>query len=272
MTRFRIPLILCLALCGGGCGGHYTLTAGDALGPVGGQTPVVVRLQRNDFFVLDLAVKEALMRFRVAGEPERAAYTDKLGYAGTTVEAPSEPGRHPLRIEHQDVEGQEVQQETSLYAWDPSRAAVAVDADCLPKAGSDAELTAGSAIRKVAESAYVVYLTREPAGDHRRMHERMEAAGYPDGPILLWQRERWHIVRDGPLGMPRVIVESRLVSQLPDLREMFPNIRAGLCRTKLAAKAFASVGVQPVVIGADVGETMEAVHRDSWQDLAERGI
>ena len=86
MQRPWIVIIAGMLSCGG-CGGYYTLTAGDHLAAVGQDTPVVVRLQRNDFFFLNLGAKDAVMRFRIGEGVERAAYTDKLGYAGTTVAA-----------------------------------------------------------------------------------------------------------------------------------------------------------------------------------------
>ena len=73
----RLVLLLSLLSAVGGCGGQYTLTVGDHVGPLGQDAAVVVRLQRNDFFVLSLPVKEAAIRFVSPDGRERAAYTDQ---------------------------------------------------------------------------------------------------------------------------------------------------------------------------------------------------
>jgi len=264
------PILLLAAIVLNGCGGHYTLTVGDHVGAIGRDAPVVARLQRNDFFVLDLAVKEALMRFRVGDGTERGAYTDKLGYAGTTVASPSAPGRYPLTVDHGDFEGEEVHAEAMMFVWDPARTVVAVDADSLPVAWDARADHARAALKRLAEDANILYLTREALHSHAAIHNKLAAAGYPDGPVLLWQRQRWHIVRGGRYKLPRVVVESRLVSQLPELRKMFPKLSIGLCTSKIAARAFAAAGMQAVVIGRADVNVPKAIHRESWADLGRR--
>jgi len=264
-------ILLLTAIVLNGCGGHYTLTVGDHVGAVNQDAPVVVRLQRNDFFVLNLAVKDALMRFRVGDGAQRGAYTDKLGYAGTTVLSPSKPGRYPLIVDHGDSEGEEVRGEAMMFVWDPARAVVAVDADSLPVAWDEQADSAQAALKRLAENANILYLTREDLRSHGAIHDKLAAARYPDGPVLLWRRQRWHIVRGGRYKLPRVVVESRLVSQLPDLRKMFPKLSTGVGASKIAARAFAAAGMQPVVVGANV-DVPKAVHRESWADLAKRAI
>jgi len=255
----------------GGCGGHYILTATDTLAPAGGEAPVVCRLQRNDFFVLALTVDKALVRYSINGGPMRGVYTDDLGYAGTTVPVPDEPGRYRLLIEHTDSEtGDEAAVEKPLYVWDASKPAVAVDLDCLPWLWPAAFPHARTALQKVAGDANVLYLTRRQPSRHERAHARLRAAGFPDGPILMWQRERWHIVR-GKYRIPRIVVESRLVNQLPLIKETFPNLKTGVCDSSLAAKAFADAGMDVVVIGGVEAKAGNVIRRESWKDLAEKG-
>jgi len=265
-------LVLYFPLALGGCGGAYTLTAGDHLAVAGQEAPVVVRLQRNDFFVLDLAVKNALMRFRAPDGRQRAAYTDKQGYAATTVPAPPKPGRYVLRVDHTDLEGQEVSAAAALFVWDGGRPGIAVAADDLPWGRSRQADAARAALHKLAERANLAYMTRRPLREHVVMRLKLMVEGYPDGPILLWQRQRWHVVRQGRFRAPRVVVESRLVSQLSELRKMFPGLSVGICASRIAAKAFASAGMRPIVIGPAAAAPAGATGRTSWSDLAEKGI
>jgi len=267
-----LPLVFCPLA--GGCGGQYILTVPDQLARAGGETPTVVRLQRNDFFVLAPPLKEAAMSFRVADGPERAAYTDKLGYAAAAVPVPKQPGRYTMRVVHLDSRyGDEPAAEGAVYVWDPNRPVVAVDMDCLPGLPLGSSRHAARALRRLAAAANVLYLTRRSAKHHAAAHEALTKAGYPAGPILAWRRQRWHIVREGRFRLPRIIVESRLVSQLPEVRRMFPGLSTGLCDSALAARAYAAAGMKVVMIGtapADVGGAIR--RRNSWADLADRGL
>ncbi|HUS92286.1 MAG TPA: hypothetical protein VM695_10575 [Phycisphaerae bacterium] len=255
-----------------GCGGDYILTVPDQVAPAGGETVTVVRLQRNDFFVLAPAVEEAAMRFRIGDGPLRAAYTDNLGYAAAAVSVPEKPGRHTMTVAHLDMQGDEAERDCDVYVWDPSRPVVAVDMDCLPGLWLGSSEDAAKALRHLVVGANLLYLTRQSVRHHRAAHETLTKAGYPVGPILTWQREHWHIVRDGPYKLPRVVVEGRLVSQLPEVRKVFPHLATGVCDSALAAKAFAEAGLSVVMVGkaaADV--STELRRRESWSDLAAQG-
>jgi hypothetical protein len=231
-----------------GCSGEYRVTAPDAVAPAGGEAPVVVRMQRNDFFVLYLAVEQVPVRLRVDDVQQRFAYTDKFGYAGTLVPVPDQPGRYPLDIYHQDSdEGDEVYADGRVYVWDPNRPAVAVDLDSLPLDGGQGK-AAAAALKQWNTAAHLAYFTRAPAGEHDRLHDELEAAGFPDGPILLWKREYWHITR-GTWNIPKIVVESRLVSQLGELRRMFPSLDTGLAGSPLGVKTFTEAGLRTIVVG-----------------------
>lgn len=267
--------LLCTAALTGGCGGQYILTVPDQLAPAGGEATTVVRLQRNDFFVLAPATKDALMQFRIAGGPLRAAYTDKFGYAGTTVPVPAEPGRYRLVVSHLDIYGDEVTAERPAYVWKADRPAIAVDMDCLPGLWLGDAKSAAVALRRLADGANVLYLTRRSTRRHPGAHKRLRNAGYPDGPILLWRRERWHIVREKWRGVPivRVVVESRLVGQLPEVRKTFPGLTVGICNSQLAASAFSAAGLRCVVVGApSVKAKTQLTHRKSWAQLGTDGL
>lgn len=265
---FVMPL---LAVWAGGCGGYYTMTVGDFVGPIEEESPVVARLQRNDFFVLNLAVRNQLLRFRVADGQERAAYTDQIGYAGTTLPAPTEPGRYVLNVDLLDNEGEELHRQAFFYAWKADWPIVAVDADGLPGMGASDAPAAAEALQKIALQANLVYFTRRAVGLHEGMHGTLERRGYPDGPILLWQREYWHLTRDNRLKMPRIIVESRLVSQLSRLKESFPKLQQGIATSKLAVRSMTTAGLNVITVGPHIKGDAEN-HRDSWNDLEQRGL
>ncbi|MCK4601950.1 MAG: hypothetical protein KAU28_05760, partial [Phycisphaerae bacterium] len=88
---------------------------------------------------------------------------------------------------------------------------------------------------------------------------------------LLWQRQRWHITRKGRFGLPRIVVESKLVSRLPHLREDFPTMLAGICNSQLAAKTFAEAGMRVIAVGSPAVKAPDVTHRKSWSELAAVG-
>ena len=273
MTRF----VLALCLVGGlllscGCGGDYILTVPDMVAPAGGEGMAVVRLQRADFMFVPTPVKDALIQLQVDDEPRRGAYTDALGYAGTSLTAPVKPGRYKLKASHSDNWGDEVQAESNAYVWDPRAQAVAVDLDCLPGMALGFSKQSSLALGRAAKGANILYLTRRRASLHAKLHTELAKAGYPDGPILEWQRQYWRIVRDGKYyNMPRLVFESRMVSQLPDLRAMLPGLTVGICEDSLAAKAFAESNMRVVIVGSAQVEAKDVVRRASWSELAEKG-
>lgn len=265
----RLAGIAILAGVVGGCGGHYILTVPDQVAPAGGKVTPVVRLQRNDFFVLDLAVEGAPLQFRLAAGPMQAAYTDKLGYAAVHLDVPAASGRHMLSIDLQDADGEELAGTASVHVWPADKPVLAVDLDCLPYPGHDDADAAAAALRRLVGDGHVLYFTRDAVGRHERLHGLLEICNYPDGPVLLWQRQRWHIVRESWYKV-RVVVESRLVSQLGELRKTFPLLRAGVCDSALAARAFAAAGLRCILVkpGLKLGAT-DVAREASWSELAE---
>jgi len=266
-------IVLACVLPAGGCGGDYLLTAPDMIAPAGGEGVAVVRLRRTEVFTIPMPVENAAMRMQISGKIERGAYTDKLGYAGTTLPAPDAPGQYELKISHMDAWGDEVEAKTRAFVWDPNAPCVAVDLDCLPGLTLGFSKQSAMALERAAAGANIIYLTRSSASSHDRLHEKLARAGYPEGPVLEWQRQYWHIVRDKKYyNMPRVVVESRLVSQLPDLRLMLPGLTMGVCDSYLAAKAFAEAGMKVVVVGGPERiEGGNVVRRANWTELAEKG-
>jgi len=294
--RRGLPLLMA-AFLAQGCGGYYILTVPDQVAPAGGEAVAVARLQRSEFLFIAGPAREAAIRFQVADCPERGAYTDKIGYAGATVPAPAQPGRYEMTVSHLDFEGEEISATVPLYVWDPGKPVAAVDLDCLPRtsggfwaatqaawsrmslgmissppSGREAVAAARRALGRIAGGSNVLYLTRQNVADHAGLHDWLTTEGYPQGPILLWQRRRWHIVRKGRFSLPQVVIESRLVSQLDELRKTFARMSLGISTTALACRSFAEAGLRCVVIGDAKVPATNVLRFASWQALAEKGL
>lgn len=265
----RIATVLAAAAVSGGCGGQFVFSAGDQIAPAGGEAHVVVRLQRNDFIVLAPPVEEAPMRFRVGDGPLRGAYTDDLGYAAAAVPVPDRPGEYTLAIDHLNVEGEELHRKATVYVWDPNRPAVAVDADALPPSRTDRARVAAKALSEIAVDANVLYLSRRDVARHGELHEELARQGYPRGPILLWQRRKLHITRK-EWGLPKIRIEEKMVSRLPEIRKRLPGLTVGICASPLAEKAFAAAGLRCVRVIGPSGEPTQRCCR--WEDLQDQAL
>jgi hypothetical protein len=245
-----------LALFGCGCGGEYVLSAPDQVAPAGGEAVAVVRLGRSEIWRLVLPVEKAGIEFRVGEGPSRAAFTDDYGYAAAAVPVPEKPGKYRMTIAHKDREGDTAAAEAPVYVWDASRAVLAVDLAAVPM---DEGYEAGAARRALAEAAKrgnVLYMARQSSRASREAHAALEQAGYPDGPVILWRRQAWHVEPWTALRLPVVVVERRLISPLPALKEMFPGLTTGVATDSLAAEAFE-------------GASLKCVR--SWSDLSPAG-
>ena len=289
--------LLLLAAAASGCGGDYILTVPDQLSAAGSDITVVSRLQRNDFFVLNLSSVSSYLRYQIGDGPERSASTDKLGYSGVRMKMPATPGKYELAVKYQDDDGDEVDKTVGVYAWDPSKPVIAVDMDPLPRrrakitqgrkgwwtglakytvdlmprtAPGDAP-SARAALARLSRQANILYLTQREVANHLQCRSELSEHGYPDGPVLAWRRQRWHVV-PGRFKIPKIVVESRLVSQLGSLRKTFSNMSTGLSMSSLAAKAFADAGMTAVVVGDAPLEGRQVRHVASWKELAEKGL
>ncbi len=247
--RLFICGILCLALVGG-CGGYYTLTVPDQLAAAGGETVVIGHLARNDFFVLNLPVDEALLRFHPADARVQGAYTDAEGYAAVKLPAPQEPGRYTLEVSHSDYEGEEVSRDVPLFAWSKDKPVLAVDLDSLPGGLAPEKKQAVAALSEIFPKTNIIYMSRRDVNDYPAAHKQLKADGYPDGPIIAWERKRWRLkkVTRWNFTYYRVVMEDRMVSPLDELREKFPGLKTGLSASRLAAKAFADAGLESLVL------------------------
>jgi hypothetical protein len=269
--------LLALSILLNGCGGYYILTVPDQVAPAGGAAPAVVRLQRNDFFVLAIPEEQSLMVMSAAGGPQRGAYTDKEGYAGTTVPVPDEPGRYEMTVFHTDREGEEVRATAPVYVWPADAPIAAVDLDGLPWHGGKKDEAAG-ALNALAAERRILYMTRESVAAHARLHDDLAAAGYPDGPVLVWRRQYWHVEDPDRWKAPRILVTSTMVSQLAEMRRTFANLDVGVCTSRLAARGFAEANLNCAVVGRararpeDVAPGAAVRRFDSWSALGEGGL
>jgi hypothetical protein len=270
INPLRAIVAVSLAVGLAGCGGHYVLSAPDQVAPAGQDAPIVIRLQRNDFFVMDMAWEDAPIRFRINQGPQRAAYTDEEGYAGTLVPAPAEPGRHVLSIDYKDLDGQDVFGQAAVFVFNPSLPMVAVDFESLKLDDwwqPDSE--AAEALRKIATVADIVYLTRWDVDKHQRAYELLRVANCPIGPLLRWERRRYKVV-PGRFGMPKLEFGAHLVSQLDALMETFPGLAVGITNSPLSATAFAEAGLRTYMVDAyDLPEGYEA-SLATWSELGTR--
>jgi hypothetical protein len=181
MSTSRIIVLLMLAAAVlGGCGGQYALRAGDQVAAAGGEAPVVVRLLKNDFLVLNLPVDNAAIRFQADGQPVRAAYTDKSGYAAAAVPAPKEPGTYPLRVSHLDRYGREVDACVTLYVWPRESRIVVVRAEDALAGGADG----GPQLLAQVRDARVVYWSDEDFDDREELLNRLRKSSWPAGPLV----------------------------------------------------------------------------------------
>ena len=255
----------------GGCQGQYTFTIPEQVAPAGGKAIVVARLQKSEFASISPPAKNICMRFTVEDGPLSAAYTDKRGYAAAGVQVPPTPGRYHVVAAIMDKDGREAIAFSPVYVLDGRSSCVAVDLACLDGLGKNESALAKVALSAIAQRAYIIYFTASTA-DQAHRHERLKAAGFPDGAILQWQRQFWHAVKHGTI--TRVVVEDRMVSQLPILRQMLPNLKIGITNSMLAAQAFAKADMKCVdVAQASVFEMFQKkpanTRRMNWQQLAQ---
>jgi hypothetical protein len=179
-------------------------------------------------------------------------------------------------VAHLDRWGNEVRSSGRAFVWDANVPLLAVDADSIPALGPGAR-QAGKALARLGEAARIAYFTRKPPSLHDDLRRHLDRQGCPEGPVLLWRSEQWHVISK-PMRLPRLVVEQRLVSQLSVLRELFQNLQAGISADASASRAFLQAGLKPVIIGSPVlmglseSQRSQAIVRESWRDLAERGI
>ncbi len=261
-------VLVCITFLAG-CGGGYILTVPEHVGPAGGQAAVIARLQRSEISLLAQPVEKVPVRFTLSGEAVsvRAGYTDKLGYAGTVFKMPLKTGRYDLIAQIQDSQGIQAKASGAVFVLDPREPVAAVDLDSILDGQAKAPAAAVEALKKLAANMQIVYLTRNSPSQQANPHANLAEMGLPDGAILTWTRQRWHVQRDGRFNIPRVVIESRLVSQLASLRKTLPGLTVGICDSQVAGRAFADAGMKAVLIGQTSPEIDNSISCASWAEL-----
>ncbi len=264
MPRMTI-ILLCVATVSS-CGGRYVLTVGDQVAPLGGEAAVVVRLQQMEVGPLKRSVQGAALRFSIGQNAERGAFTNELGFAGTTVPAGSREGKLPLLVSCQSSSGDEISARALAYVWKKDSPAVAVDLASL--GGRDSAAGAVEALGKLAaEGVHILYLTQTSPYDLAKTKAKLAEAGFPDGPLLVWMRKDYHLARVGPLNLPWLAGETTLSSRVSYLRKLLVGLACGICGSPRAADAFSKAGIRPIVIGGRGYGGPKALHLRSWAQL-----
>jgi len=234
MTRLALWIFGCGVLGLAGCSGQYVLTAPDQIAPVGDEAAVVLRVQRQEVAFWYRPANEALVRMQMAPVPEtaeqaalgpgplRAAFADKNGYAGAAVPVGDVTGIFYLHLAHTNLRGNEYESYIPTYVWDPRARVTAVDIKALPRRHNDVQR---AQMAHLAAGSYIVYFTTESIGDHAGLHEKLERAGYPQGPIV-----------------------QRQAGVLELLRARFPRLEVGVASSGRIKRYFDAAGLERLTL------------------------
>lgn len=244
-----VTLTAVTMLASAGCSGRYNFTVPEQVAPVGGEAPIVVRLNRSEVGTFAPAVKDAAIQFRIDDGPIRAAYTDKDGFAAAMVPVPGKEGQYFLSVYTCDKDGRQAAVYCPVFVFDVNRQVVAVDLEMIYSGKLGLAADAKAVMDSVATKANIVYLTTRDPGEFPRVRMELKSRGLPDGALLTWERQQWYMDNSGQF--PRMIVANRLVSPLSNLRQTFKAFDTAICQDDLSARAFASAGLNVIVIGSE---------------------
>jgi len=249
-----------LSTAAAGCSGEYILTAPDVAAMPGGTAPLVVRLQRREFWFYTPVEPDAPITFGFAEDAVRCGRTGPDGYTSVAVGVPERPGRYRVSLHYQDRQGETASGRADVFVLSPDRPIVAVDLDSLPTGRSGSGAAAAALIR-MQRRAQLVYVTEERAGEPVAGHALLTGAGLPDAAVLPWTRRRWWKV--GPWWRGDSTAEP-----LVALQERLPRLVAGVTTDTGAAETFYRAGLKPLIVGRTSSGVASAEHFASWADLA----
>jgi len=258
--KMTIHVLLLSAVVLAGCSGEYILVAPDVAGVPGEAAPVVVRLQRREFWFHAPPAEGVPVLFDLASQAQRAGRTDEDGYTGVAIRIPRTPGKYLIELSVQDVKGDTAAGEALVYSLDPNAPILAVDLDALPRLGPGVKDAAHTLARLQGE-AQIVYLTQGYARKPAKAHDVLSGAGYPEGPVLpwrkstWWQRRRWWGASAG--------------EALVDLKTRLPRLQWGLTSSSSAARTLTAAGLEPLVVGWKLSGGGK--HFDSWRSVTLTG-
>jgi len=255
MAYKSVVCVLALAALGG-CGGEYILTAPDVVALPGENAPVVVRLQRREFWVHCPPTEGVAITFRTADGQLRCARTDEDGYAAVGMPVPEEPSRQVLQMHLQDSLGYTASGAVSVFVLQPDRPVAVVDLDSLPAAAPQAE-SAAQALARVARGAQIVYVSGELGDAPTRARQRLADRACPVGAVLPWgKRHAWYA---------RLIRAYRQAEILPALRHRLEKLRWGVTADAKAAERLKAAGLDVLLVGG--GNPASARPVKSWAEL-----
>ena len=229
------PGWLILTVFLGGCGAEFYLSTPDTAGVPGQTAPLVVRLARSELWQYAPPLKEAAIIFTLDGQI-KSAKTDPAGYSAVGFELPKKPGRYEIAIHHQDPRGDTVSGAMSAYVLSPDRPVVTVDLDSLPLGGWSTRDAVG-AVKRLAASAQIVYISEQYAARPRTAHKWLDWAGYPDGPVLPYVKIR-------PKYDYRSWTKQPERRALIALRDNLPEFVWGVAAADDAAETFRKAGLK----------------------------
>ena len=239
--KATIHILLLAATLLAGCSGEYILAAPDVAGVPGDAAPVVVRLQRREFWFHAPPEEGIPVRFDLASQVQRAGRTDEDGYTGVAIRIPQTPGKYLIGLNVQDVKGDTAKGEALVYALDANAPILAVDLDALPQLGP-AVNDAAHTLARLQSQAQIIYLTQGYARKPAKAHDVLSGAGYPEGPVLPWRKSSWWQRRRWWGG-------SAEGEALVDLKTRLPRLQWGLTDNSSAARTLTAAGVEPLVVG-----------------------
>ncbi len=252
--RFALIVVALSPLLG--CGGGYILTAPDTPALTGGDAPVVVRLQRREFWVYCPPVDRAPLTFHQADQPLRCARTDRKGYAAVVLPVPDEAGRAEVTIHLQDTLGDTTDGSMSIYALPADRPIIAVDMDSLP--AEPAQVAAGAdVLNRAAATTGIIYLSERLGASPSLAHRLLKEMGFPDGPVVPWKPA-------GPL--LRLPWRKRGPGMLAGLKDRMPKLWAGISANPIAGRRFRQAGLKVLLVGSIPVED-GAEQFDSWSNV-----
>ena len=235
-----LPAILLAAAMLAGCSGEYLISTPDTLTLPGAETPVVVRLQKREFWRYAPAAEGAALMYRREDGALQCARTDAAGFAAVTIAVGPQPGRVPFCLTHQDPMGDAIEGCTWVYVMDPARPIVAIDLDSLPREPK-AAAAAGRALEGLGEQAQIFYVTEDRSGRPEQIRQYCASAGLPEAPVVTWRKARgWYrggSWRSGP------------GEELRALRKRLPELKAGITSDPLAAETFDRAYMKTVFVG-----------------------
>ena len=239
----------------------------DAISLPGQEVILKAKLEKDDFFHTDLEDQKVI--FRRGADVIGAAITGAQGIARVSYR-PDKEGTHHIEVaidpgstyqaEAGTVLLQAVPKERPILICDVDHTVadisslkflITVNEDVQPLPG------APEALKSLAETYQILYLTARDDAFMRKTKEWMEMHGLPRAPIFFWDF----------LGSPSLSHARFKKDRLADLKAVWPNIEVGVGHKKKDALAYVANGLLAYIFG-DEDDLPEGTTRVStWQEV-----